>query len=275
MLIYLATYPRSGHAILKDTLYANWRLITANGYDDAGVYGAANDVRESNDPDLFSYRGAESERRHLLRSPALPRLTSALRERLAADTEPFFVKTHELPPEGFFPGEGAIQIVRHPAAAIVSQWRLHRATNDASPPLAHFSEGSDTSGRWDRYHDAWMNSAIPLSRVRYEDVLDEPLSLVETIASFCGLISPDVPRFVSMEEAKSRNPIRNPGEGVDGWKDQITVGELIRIWNRHKGVAKTFGYYPFGISGPMPYISSKITHAAASSVVGVREACEV
>ena len=37
MLVYIATYPRCGSALLRDLIFRNWLYLTANGYGAAGV----------------------------------------------------------------------------------------------------------------------------------------------------------------------------------------------------------------------------------------------
>lgn len=47
-----------------------------------------------------------------------------------------------------------------------------------------------------------------------------------------------------------RNPVRNPIRGANGWMEQITAGDLMRIWKRHKFAAREMGYEIMNISGP-------------------------
>lgn len=249
MLVYVATYPRSGSAILREAIRLNWHRATANFYANA-TWPEEITLLPSTTPEFTSYRYNDGPVRQMLASPGRRLLTRNMRERLADSPEHFFIKTHEPPPADPIEGEVAIQLVRHPAAAIISQWKLHAATHDECPPLPHFWEGSDTGGRWDRYHLAWGAAGMPLFRRRFEDFLQAPMDLVPALADFLKLPHPERPVMMTAEEAKARNPIRNPIRGADGWMAQISVAELVQLWNRHKMVAKEMGYGMMGIMSP-------------------------
>ncbi len=250
MLAYLATYPRCGAALLRDTVALNWQYATANLYAFVQWPHKLN-VEPTNHPSLISYQREGHPRRRMLVSPCRDALTPELRGMLAADDDLYLVKTHEPPPADPIDGEIAVQLVRHPAAAIVSQHRLHQMTHETSPPLAHFYEGCDTGGRWDKYHMEWANSPMPLMRMRFEDVITGRIDLVARLAAFLKLPTPDNPQVMSQKAAHERDPKRNPVHGVDGWFEHIRVGDLMRIWNIHKGAAEDMGYGMFGAVGSL------------------------
>ena len=249
MLVYVATYPRCGSAILRETIRLNWQHATANLYTSAS-WPEEVVILPSARPEFTPYRYKDGPVRRMLASPCRRLLTHDLRQRLADSPDYFFFKTHEAPPTDPIDGEVAVQLVRHPAAAITSQWKLHGATHDDCPPLAHFAEGSDTGGRWDRYHLAWGAAGMPLFRRRFEDVVQSPLDLVSGLADFLKLPHPEHPTVMTAEEAKARNPVRNPSRGPDGWMEQVSVAQLVKLWNRHKMVAKEMGYGMMGVMTP-------------------------
>lgn len=249
MLVYVATYPRCGSAILRDTIHLNWGHATSNLYA-AGSWPEPFSILPSEIPGFTPYRYADGPVRQMLASPSRDLLTPQVRRRLAGSASRFFVKTHENPPSDPIEGEVAVQLARHPAAAITSQWKLHGATHEECPPLAHFSEGCDTGGRWDRYHRAWDEAGMPLFRRRFEDVLASPFELVREMGDFLRLPQPASPRIMTAESAKARNPLRNPIRGADGWLEQISAGDLMRIWNRHKISAREMGYGMMNVAGP-------------------------
>ncbi len=249
MLVYVATYPRCGSAVLRDTIHLNWGYATANLYA-ASTWPDEFTILPSDIIGFTPYRYRGGPVRQMLASPCRDLLTPQVRQRLAGSASRFFVKTHENPPSDPIDGEVAVQLVRHPAAAITSQWKLHGATHDECPPLAHFAEGCDTGGRWDRYHRAWEQSAMPLFRRRFEDVLKTPFDLVRELGDFLHLPQPESPRVMTAESARARNPMRNPIRGPDGWMDQISVADLQRIWSGHKMAAREMGYGMMGVSGP-------------------------
>lgn len=255
MLIYVATHPRCGAAVLRDTIAINWRHRVANFYT-AGHWSKLPNLHATDDPAIISYQLGRDSRRRMLVSPCRDLLTRERRTRLACDSDLFFVKTHEFPPTDPIAGEIAVQLVRHPAAAIVSHARLYAHLHEQPRPLSHFSDGDSTGGRWDQYHQAWEASGIPLMRLRFEDVLQDTSDFVSKLSCFLSLPIPDQPRAMSAETAHKRNPVRNPVHGADGWVEQMTVGDLIRIWTVHGLAAEQMGYSMTGVSGPMPPLAT-------------------
>ncbi|HET9231830.1 MAG TPA: sulfotransferase domain-containing protein [Vitreimonas sp.] len=245
MLIYQATYPRCGAAFLRDLISINFGYLSGNGYDSDHTFPEKWDVTPlEGEPDLQTYKRPGSEERQLLlRHGALKALTPELRQRLAADPRLLFVKTHELPPERAFPGEVALQFVRHPGPTIVSYWRLMNVKKPVD--LDDVIEGRAMFGSWTAYHDAWERAPMPLMRLRYEDVLADQDAAIHAIAGFLALPAPARIRHMPMSAATSRNPSRNPGEGLDGWRRRTTGAQRQEIWRRHGSLAYRYGYTPF------------------------------
>lgn len=250
MLVYLATYPRCGAALLRDTIALNWDLATANLYEPV-VWSDELAVVPTACPALLAYN-AGPVRRRMIKSPVGALLTADVRERLAASPELFLLKTHERPPVETFKGEIAIQMVRHPGAAIVSYWRLQQTLKGVEMPFARFNGGDETGGLWGEYHAAWSDTDMPLNRMRYEDYLDQPDAIVWWLANALGLPVPRKPQTIAMGDAHARNPIRNPGAGEHGWKAALTDAKIARLWELHGDVAAGFGY---GIDGRADHAS--------------------
>lgn len=250
MLIYQATYPRCGAAFLRDLISINFGFLSANGYESDAAFPEKWDVAPlRDDPDLQTYqsRMTPGARELVLRHGALKRLTPALRERLAAEPRLLFVKTHGLPPEDVFPGEMAIQFVRHPGPAIVSYWRLEHLRKE-SLLLDDFIAGDTQFGSWTDYHLAWEHTAMPVLRLRYEDVLADQVAAIEAMSRFLNVPMPETPRPMPLSAAVERNPARNPGEGLDGWRRRTSAVQRATIWRKHGVLAYRYGYTPF--AGP-------------------------
>jgi hypothetical protein len=267
MLIYQATYPRCGAAFLRDLISINFGYISANGYPSADAFPEKWDVAAlEGEPDLQTYasRTTPGQRELLLRNDALKRLTPALREKVAAEPRRLFVKTHGLPPDDAFPGEAAIQFVRHPGPAIVSYWRLEHARKE-SLLLDDFIAGDAQFGSWSDYHLAWEQAPMPVLRLRYEDVLADQVAAIEAIARFLDVPAPANPRPMPLAAATERNPTRNPGEGLDGWRRRTTAAQRAMIWRKHGLLAYRYGYTPFaGRRSVKTFVSLRAPAEAAS-----------
>jgi hypothetical protein len=165
------------------------------------------------------------------------------REALAASNAIHLVKTHQFPPATPLAGERAIQMIRHPAAATASQYRLFKATKPRERPLKRFIVGHIQSGlNWSSLYECWHETAMPFICFRYEDAYVAPFPIVAHIADFLGLPQPERPVAERPEEASARNPIRNPAAGPDGWRDVIDTRNHDRLIHAHAVTARRFGY---------------------------------
>jgi hypothetical protein len=258
VIVYLATYPRSGHALTRGLIYRNFGFLVANGYPEPRSEAkpklqlrAAPEPLPGFPPGLawgewtLVYRSPRTRRMlRLLKNDAHRLLTPALRAELAAETNLFFVKTHEPPQTQYFPGESAIQMVRHPGAACASYLNMlvnfqpHRVAS-----LAEIVRGVGVpGGGWSDYHDAWRAAALPRLQLRYEDQLVDQTPAVREMARFLGVeLSGEVVPW-PLDEARAGNPTRNPGAGADGWRKEFSEENLALLRHLHGGVAADFGY---------------------------------
>lgn len=245
MLIYQATYPRCGAAFLRDLISINFRYLSASGYDSKATFPEKWDIApHDSDPLLQTYaRPGFDARQLLLRHGTLKSLTPEVRQRLAADPRLIFIKTHGPPPEETFPGEAAIQFVRHPGPTIVSYWRLMSIKRETN--LDGVIDGETMFGSWTDYHHAWDRAPMPVLRLRYEDVLADQDAAIIKIGDFLNLPPPPRLKHMPLAAATSRNPARNPGEGLDGWRRRTTLAQRREIWRQHGLLAYRYGYTPF------------------------------
>lgn len=203
MLIYVATYPRCGNGVL------HWLILLNFGY-----------ATDSSWIDSLADRAA-----------------------LAADPRLHFVKTHSLPHDSYLPGERAVQLVRHPAAAIASHYNLNRARRpDSERPLARFIAGQRKTGDWTGFHRAWAAAPLPFLRLRYEDAVADPEAAVRALSQFLSLPMPAVVRSETAEEAHRRAPGRNPNAGPEAWRRLFDADDLQRLVEAHGELAAELGY---------------------------------
>ncbi len=258
MIVYLATYPRSGHALTRGLIYRNFGFLVASGYPEPRIKAKLKlRLREAPEPLpgfppglawgdwTLVYRSPRTRQmQRLLNNDAHRWLTPDLRAELAAEANLFFVKTHEPPQSDYLPGETAIQMVRHPAAACASY--LHMLINfqpDAVASLAEIVRGTGVpGGGWSDYQEAWRAAALPKLLLRYEDLLADQAPAVREMARFLGLDPPSDVVDWPLEEARAANPKRNPGAGLDGWRKDFSEENLELLRHLHGAVAADFGY---------------------------------
>lgn len=245
MIVYVATYPRSGNGVLRHAIWLNFGYLTTNGYPDAPGTAEKYAIRPARDPSadwLISYQALPGDRRPGVAAPALERLTPKLRQALASARQLYFIKTHAPPYPSYFPGERVLSMIRHPAPAIASELELKRRTSaGGAHRLDTFIRGSGPAGNWSDYHARWAAAEVPRLVFRYETSLADPMTFLGHLASFLHLPLPEA-RFETLAEAHARNPLRNPAAGPDGWRRTIDAAGLDRLWQAHGTVAGMMGY---------------------------------
>jgi hypothetical protein len=163
MIVWLASYPRSGNTFLRVVLHKLYGVPTYSVYDDDDP------VAQRVGPALVGYRARPD--RALMRESA----------------NVYFVKTHKRRKADGFP---AICLVRDGRDAVVSHARL-RAT-EADKPFVdclreeitrpHF-EGQPSSGSWGGNVLSWLEAVGPLAVLRYEDLIAAPREAVQAVVS--------------------------------------------------------------------------------------------
>jgi hypothetical protein len=241
MIVYVATYPRSGSGLLRQVI--GWCFDQRCSGSHTGGYKKA---LPTDDPDVViaKERQPGMPPQFMIRPEAAENPAPELRQRLAARRELFFVKTHFPPPDEHFEGERAIQMIRHPAAAMHSYGVVfkHAVAAGADPP--------SQAGDWSAYHSAWRETSMPIERVRYEDNFPEPWDAISAIERLIGR-PPVWTTFETPDQARERNPERNPIFGPDHWRTALPVEVADDIWSRHKAEASRYGYDRVGVAGPM------------------------
>lgn len=220
MIVWLASYPRSGNTLTRQLLLQTMGIQTHSIHKDRDI--AAN-------PHLASAVG------HVSHEGDWP----ALRDHALNSDQLFVVKTH-YPPED----DGkAIYVVRDGRASLVSFVHFLRDLyGEKQVDVGQLLEGWRLFGTWSGHLEAWQ----PLSRpntllVRFENLVADPVAEAARIAAFLGVahkgtwaneferlraLSPDFFRFGSNE--------RNIAE--------ISALGLQAFWSRNGGWMKRLRY---------------------------------
>jgi hypothetical protein len=224
MIVWLASYPRSGNTFLRIVLHRLYGAPTYSVYDDDDP------VAQRLGPELVGYRQRPKD----------------LRE-LADAAEMSFVKTHKRRKADDY---AAIYLVRDGRDAIVSHARL-RATQPT--PSANgdnrgsfetllreeinrpYIEGQPSSGSWGGNVLSWLNAGeAPLVLLKYENLVADPLkSVARAVSSLCPNLAPvqgpRIPSFTDLHAADSTFFRRGV---VGSHRDELT-GDLHELfWSR-------------------------------------------
>jgi len=167
MIIWLASYPRSGNTLLRQILKQVFEQNTYSAHNDSPVL----DLHEEVSSLVGHANYAEPWNGFYNNSRYSPELT--------------IVKTH-MPP---LDAGKAIFVVRDGRAALVSYFHLlHDFRGRIETTLAKVIQGHTPFGSWSDHLDAWQ----PLNRpdtllLRFEDLRDKPDKCISLLARFTEL----------------------------------------------------------------------------------------
>ena len=163
MIVWLASYPRSGNTFLRIVLHRVYGVPTYSVYEDDDP------VAQRVGPGLVGYRARPADRKVMADGP-----------------EVHFVKTHKRRKTD---GHPAIYLVRDGRDAVVSSARLRVRTTPASSEARHGFErllreeitrpylaSQPSSGSWGGNVLSWLDGTAPLAVLRFEDLVADPRS---------------------------------------------------------------------------------------------------
>lgn len=178
MIVWLASYPRSGNTFLRIVLHELYGLPTYSVYDDDDP------VAQRVGPDLVGWRASEDK------------------SALDASPDVCFVKTHRarVPDDE----RSAIVLVRDGRDAVVSHAALRH--EDVRTEVERTPKGEGGHGHWGWMVLSWLEPPAPHRVVlRYEDLVRDPIGVVApAVRSLLPHLEPDldarIPTFAELHE---------------------------------------------------------------------------
>lgn len=274
MIVYIASYPRSGNLWVRslisnqfkklttqihgkmrsgDTL-ATWFRSESNLYNATiSTDGAAKEMPVDGPQALkgrmalYDFEGGVNfSHRTLIPGFVDIFRKEEVRKYLAEDKEIYFVKTHFHLPVTTFPGERVLQIIRHPGATLWSYFKFfqeRQARNDVT--LSSVIMGKHDFGDWSEYYAHFKEIEPQLSGrllfVRYEDLAKSESEVCERMAQFFNL--PIVDRvFQPFEYYKQKRPQVARSGTVSGWEQNFSHADWDLLIERHGKMMETMGY---------------------------------
>ena len=232
MIVWLASYPRSGNTFFRIVLHHVYNLKTFSVYDDAVLdkVGVSEVVGHAEMP--------------------------APIEQLRESQDIFFVKTHDLPADD----SPAVYLVRDGRDALVSHAKylqsfkrkkgrhlLDDATKEFERTLEKLIWQKPQFGGWSNHVREWTSrGAVRTVVVRYEDLIAAPQREVEKALADLGLNLKTlsggvVPDFAALQ-AKSPEFFRKGRSGV--WREEMPARLQQLFLDHHRAVMEDFGYLP-------------------------------
>jgi len=221
MIVWLASYPRSGNTLLRQLLRQVFYQET---------YSTSNDIKDlGSDPVAANIVG------HL--SYESPWDEFYTKSYFSSNT--VFIKTHQPPCDQ----SRAIYIVRDGRAAIVSYYHLlrdYRRRTDIDIPMV--IRGETPLGSWGEHLEHWQ----PLERtncllLRFEDLIEKPEECIKRITLFAGLTV--VQEWTNpLEKLRKVMPgFFRRGSNHDNIKEMNEIEEGL-FWERHESWILKLGY---------------------------------
>jgi hypothetical protein len=231
MLVWVASYPRSGNTLTLRTL--------------GDVFGI-NRFCTIHEPDLWMRKRSRTyEIPEELEGLSQADLLDALRER----PEPFFIKSHRRSDsEDAAP---ALYIVRDGRDVHVSytHWTADRSFNVRGKPVTPdmpFEDRLDalvSRKSWSRHVNSWRTREAPTAFVHYEELSQDPGGVLKQA---CDEIDVPLPGStgepVPFEQLHERNPTMYRKGKAGAWRDEMPARTERRFWRIHGEEMEAFGY---------------------------------
>lgn len=164
MIIWLASYPRSGNTLLRTVIRRCFGLCS---YEDVPI-DRAGEFRDN--PDMIGHLEKRED-------------WDEFYAKALASEEVFLVKTHLAPMDT----QPFIYVVRDGRLSVTSYQKFHKDYNNIEKSIISLVIGDDVCGDWTSHYQAWNDRPSVKRRVlRFEELVDAPFELLSDIAGFIG-----------------------------------------------------------------------------------------
>ena len=167
MLVWLASYPRSGNTLLRQVLKLCFGLPSCDGLE--RVSPAVRDPNGVGEAFYGSY--------------SVDGDPQAFYQRACAGSDVVLVKTHRPPADA----EKAIYVVRDGRLALPSFLKYQNTYHPGTSTFDSLLIGDHVYGEWTSHYRAWRARAGETLVVRFEELVNADAALLGRIAGFLGL----------------------------------------------------------------------------------------
>jgi len=221
MLIWIASYPRSGNTLLRLILFHAFGLRTCSLYNDPSDIGSRKEfsdaVGHASLPPGWTPEAARSEDRLWL------------------------VKTHHPPTDD----SKAIYILRDGRESSLSYLHYRNQHDAEKATLADIISGNVTFGSWSDHLRSWNPTQRPNTLLlKFEELAANPLSYLPQIASFLGVqpVGTEIPSFATLQAV---NPAFFRSGRTNSWQEAFDDAHHLLFWLLHHEAMFQHGYRGF------------------------------
>ncbi|MBE9007104.1 sulfotransferase domain-containing protein [Fortiea sp. LEGE XX443] len=222
MIVWLASYPRSGNTFLRTIIYQNFGFKT---------YSIFNHEKE--------HSGQVGE---ITGHVEYENSWEEFYEKASSSNKIFFVKTHLAPSDN----QPCIYVVRDGRMATLSYFYYVKNFRQSDSSLLELILGDDIFGDWSSHFFKWnpfhRNSTLV---IRYEDLLNNSELEIKKISNFISIENPTKQWENPFDKLNELEPsfFRR---GNKDWNPDIHWTQLIEqlFWNKHSHLMENLGYKP-------------------------------
>ncbi|MBI5934069.1 MAG: sulfotransferase domain-containing protein [Chloroflexi bacterium] len=271
MIIYVASYPRSGNFWLQSLLGNQFKRPTTNIHVMHKTSEIARTKSAQTARKWFSLPLFDLTEEQLKPYPAalkpwmlgyrIPEISGdcyflahgcrnvvkemEVRKALAEDSQVYFLKTHFGPYQEYLPGEYVIHLVRNPGAVIWSYYNFKQDIKNRKSTELTTVIKEDVFDNWNEYHQKWLKVVPPLGPryylAKYEDIAAGELAFCDTLAAFLGMpvLSRELRSFEYYHEMRPK--LTRQGKTGE-WEENYSKEQLRLLWETHRPMMDYYGY---------------------------------
>lgn len=235
MILWLASYPRSGNTLLRTLLFKCFGQETYSKYNDGSDIGKSASLAQ--EVGHRNYAGAwDAFYSYALRSEKL-----------------HIIKTHDAPPDD----QKAIYVIRDATASLVSYYHYLERYAAYKADIYDVIAGAVSFGDWSEHYHAWRPAQRPNTLfLRFEELTDDVESAIKKIADFTGFpFSKDMPPDFADLHKKFPEFFRSGSNKRN--REELTEEQLHFLHFMHGELMQELGYAD-KIADDMPAIKSAI-----------------
>ena len=210
MIVWLASYPRSGNTFLRVILNSVFDLSTYSIYGDRHDIGASKETK-----DIVGHKYLEKD---------------FTIEKARIDENTYIIKTHELLDERISNEDKVVYLIRDGRDCVLSFTKHQNIYSNLNKKIIDTIYGNTFVGSWGEHVASWgpKNRKNTLL-IKFEDLVSWPTDFIGTISEFINVlpISDKIPSFNELKSVD--NKFFRSGK-TNAWESEFTSHEHIAYW---------------------------------------------
>ena len=222
MIVWLASYPRSGNTFLRVVLNNIFNIKTYSVYDDKEDIGedlkTENIVGHKYLPEDFDLSNARNEKKA------------------------YFIKTHELPDTRVSDSDKVIYLVRDGRESSISFVKYIANYGSTKKTLMDVLSGNTFAGIWGEHVEEWSRlNKTNYMLIKFEELIASTEDQIKLLSEFLDIkVTNDfLPSFQDLQEI---NPKFFSSGKTSSWSDVFTKEENTLFWLKNYTQMKKLGY---------------------------------